>query len=380
VKLVVVTLVGFLMSVAPASALDAPELFVRPQTWNTHVAGSDWIPLASAPVLNSLAGYAIGYRLQASGQPNEFQRVALAVTGVPDGVPSQPYAEPFCVGRAGVPGTIVEAGSELQFEGDGAYTVAVSVGAGLDCQAVGATTTGSFSVDVHVAPVLVGTPLIFRTGAQAGAPFVGVRADAPVSGEAMVHCARDGVVGADGSVSGAVTLPDGPLIAERDFPRPGSWVCAARGTTEGIDANFDTAVFTTPWSGPLRFDVGSDFRRRTGKISHPRARRPSFAFEAEYPAEASGGRVTVTLSRVVGCKRGAYKLRKSTVARGRFDAKRLRLTLTRPRVPGFYIGRFAFAGTRYLRAGVDPNPMSITVLRDRLGYATASEIPPCRLH
>src|SRR5258705_1873032 len=99
------------------------------QAWDTHEPASDWIPLARAPALDYLGGYQIGYRLQDSDQPNEFQRVALTIAGVPDGVATQPYnAEPFCVGRAGKAGDIVEAAPELQFEGDGAYTVKVSVG------------------------------------------------------------------------------------------------------------------------------------------------------------------------------------------------------------------------------------------------------------
>jgi hypothetical protein len=194
-----------------------------------------------------------------------------------------------------------------------------------------------------------------------------------------VRCALDGAVQADGSVAGPLTVPDGPTLAERDLPRPGAWACVARGTAEGVDENFDTAVFATPWSAPLRLDVRSDFRRRTGTISRPRSKRPRFTFIAEWPAEASGGSVTLTLSRVAGCKGKAYKLHKAVVARGRFDAKRMRITLTRPRVPGFYLGRFAFSGTRFLRAGDDPNPLRLIVLRDRLQYAIASEIPICRL-
>ena len=85
---------------------------------------------------------------------------------MPDGTPTQPNnAEPYCVTRIGAPGTIEPAGPELQFEGDGAYTVKVSIGAGTgdgdDCLA-GPSRSGSFSVGVLVAPVLVGEPMTFR--------------------------------------------------------------------------------------------------------------------------------------------------------------------------------------------------------------------------
>ena len=117
--------------------------------------------------------------------PNDLQHVALTIAGVPDGHPTQPYAgTPYCVGRAGTPGTIVEAAPELQFEGDGTYTVRVSVGPGsggpADCLA-GPTTTASFRVGVRVAPVLVGSPVIFRVQPLPANAFAGVRA-APAAG------------------------------------------------------------------------------------------------------------------------------------------------------------------------------------------------------
>ena len=88
-----------------------------------------------------------------SGEPHNLQRMALRVTGVPDGAPTQPSnPSPYCVTRAtDPPGTIVPAGPELQFEGDGTYTVRVSIGAGTgdgdDCLA-GPSRSGSFFVGV----------------------------------------------------------------------------------------------------------------------------------------------------------------------------------------------------------------------------------------
>src|SRR6185437_2298001 len=139
------------------------------------------------------------------GQRNQFQRVALSITAVPDGQPTQPYnAEPFCVGRAGAPGDIVDAGPELQFEGDGTYTVTVSVGPGTqptDCIA-GPSTTASFTVTTLVAPVVVGDLVRFRLKPLAGSPFVGIQAPDPPGGQGDVRCALNGTVQPDGSVAG----------------------------------------------------------------------------------------------------------------------------------------------------------------------------------
>ena len=50
-----------LFAAAPAgAALSPPELFVRPQPWETHEPVGDWVPLASAPALDYVGGYEIG--------------------------------------------------------------------------------------------------------------------------------------------------------------------------------------------------------------------------------------------------------------------------------------------------------------------------------
>ena len=366
-----------LASAAPASALSPPELFVRMQPWTTHEPVSDWIPLASAPALEYLGGYEIGYRLQASGEPSNLQRVALTVAGVPDGQPSQPYnAQPYCVNRTGTPGEIVAAGPELQFEGEGAYAVTVSVGPGGNDSAgclSGPSATGSFSAGARVAPALAGSPLSFRA-VPAREAFVGVRAADPPGGQADIRCALDATVRPDGSVTGAAVAPseDGdfhPSVSEEAFGRPGVWTCVARGSAMGVDESFEETLFGGRWSAPLAFDVRSDFRRRSGRIARPRARRARFTFTAEWPAFATGGRVTVTLLRVTGCNDREFRLRRVGRHRARFGARRVRVAVPRPRKPGYYLGRFAFGGTRFLRASVDPAPMFLVASRRSFGYA-----------
>lgn len=366
------TLAGVLVGAPPASAaFTAPELFVRQQKWDTHEETGPWIPLAGAPAINYLGGYEVGFRLQASGEPNN---AALQVTGVPDGAPTQPSnATPFCVTRIGAPGTIVPAGPELQFEGDGTYSVKVSIGAGTgdgdDCLA-GPSRSGSFGVDVHVTPVLVGEPLSFRATPLPGKPFVGVQAAAPPGGQADVRCTL-----------GALSVPDPsfdhPAVIEDVFSQPGAWSCMARGVAEGLDENNDRAMFATPWSAPLPVDVRSDFRRAAGSISRPRSKRPRFTFKAEWPEQSGGGRATLTLSRVAGCKGRKLKLRKAATVHGRFGAKRMRVVIRRPRKRGFYSGSFRFEGTRFVRAGVDPFPLLLRRTGKRFGFIDPRGFPRC---
>jgi len=370
-------LAGLLWAGPAAAAFTPPELFVRAQPWETHEPVGDWQPLASAPVLEYTGGYQIGFRMQASGEPANRQSVALAVAGVPDGQPSQPYnATPYCVIRAGAPGEIQEAAPELQFEGDGAYTVTVTIGpsgsGGTGCVG-GPATTATFTVVARAAPQLLGSPLSFRATPSA-APFDGVRAADPPGGVADIRCALEATIAPDGSVTGTVVVPEAdgdahPSLSERSFPRPGVWSCVARAAAEGVDDEFSRVIYGGSWSAPITFDVRSDFRRASGRLDRRRARRPRFTFTAEFPTEAAGGKATITLYRVTGCRDREFRLRRTARFRGSFGPKRVRITLERPAKPGYYIGRFGFGGTRFLRASSDPTPMFLAATKRTFGFA-----------
>jgi hypothetical protein len=317
-------------------------------------------------VTSYVAGYEIGYRLQAAG----FQRVALTVAGVPDGAPSQPYnATPFCVGRNGAAGDIVAAGPELQFEGNGRYTVSVSVGAGMDCTTAGETATGAFDVAARPAVSVAGEPVVHRAKPPGGAGFVGVTAPAPAGGYPGVQCALGAVVIPAADKEGARTL------TEAAFPRPGDWACQARAVADGVDATFSSTPFAGDWSAPVPVTIRADFARATGVVKGPRAaKRVRFAFTAEFAPESAGGSVTVTLLRVLGCSGPNYKVRKVSTARGRFGPRGVTLALTRPRA-GNYLGRVVFGGNRLVRKSEDPRPLLLSATSKRFGFA--GRFPRC---
>ena len=208
-----------------------------------------------------------------------------------------------------------------------------------------------------------------------------MRAPAPPGGQADVRCALDATVQPDGSVTGRARAPGSddlhPEVPELVFPRPGAWTCVARGAAEGQDDARDIVVFGTPWSPPLAVEVRSDFRRRTGAIARARSRRPRFRFRAEWPAEARGGRGTVTLYRVQGLPRrprpaapgvvGRRALRRPADAAAAAPAARPRLLRRALHVLGHAL----------LRAGDDPDPMRLQVRRNRLEYVPPLEFPSC---
>lgn len=98
--------------------------------------------------------------------------------------------------------------------------------------------------------------------------------------------------------------------------------------------------------------------------------------KAEWPAKARGGRASIALSRVKGCKGKRLKLRKVATYRAVFGAKRAVVKLRRPRA-GFYLARFSFSGSHFLHAAVDPVPMQLLERRRRLEFAAPQQFPSC---
>jgi hypothetical protein len=383
VRAVLLALVAGLFAAAPAAAFTPPELYVRLQRGDiTHEPASDWIPLAAAPQLDYIGGFQIGYRLQPTGTSTNFQAAALSIAAVPDGQPTQPSnLPPYCVGKAGTAGTITPVGSELQFEGNGRYSFSVSVGpdTGTGCLS-GPTTTASFTVDVHVVPEKVGDPFAFRATPLPGNPFVGLRAARPPGGFADYSCALDATINPDGSVAGRRVVPESepPRETVTVFPEPGMWTCVSRGVVEGVNENFESAFFGTPWSAPLRFEVLSDFRRVQTTIVRPRRSRPVFDITAEFLASA-GGKATLKLVRFVRCRKSGYLFKKAGTYKATFSAKgHAKFRIKRPRAKvGFYGAKVSFGGTQFVRAGTDPSLILLRALRNRIEFVKPSDYPRC---
>jgi hypothetical protein len=344
---------------APASAAP-PELFVRESPWDTHEPVSGWLPLATAPVSTYVGGYEIGYRLQVGG----FQRAALTIAAVPQAVPVQ---APFCTGRNGAAGEIVSAGPELQFAGNGTYTVSVSVLAGTsgDCLTQGETATGSFGVAAMAAPTVVGSLVLRRI--ETSSLVDRVTAASPRGGTASLQCTL-----------GSLVVPEPGTTAENlpedVFPRPGEWSCQARVVAEGRDP----ADVFGDWSAPAPVLVRADFLRKQAQVVGSRgARRVGFAVTTEFAAEAAGGQATLTVQRVTGCRaQHKYRGPKVSTSRARFGPTGATLKVKRPR-KGFYVARLSFGGTKLIRAGQDPKLLYLSATRGKFGFAQPRRFPYC---
>ena len=156
-------------------------------------------------------------------------------------------------------GEIVSLGQELQFEGNGRYTVSVSVLAGDrgDCLTAGETATGSFDVAAMLTPTVTGE-LVLRSHV-AGRRTPRVTAPEPRGGTPGVQCTLGPtVIPAPGQ--SAFNLPEEVVPAAGRVGVPG-----ARGR-RGQDLDSHSAEL-------LRRLVGAGARRRSARTSPASARR-----------------------------------------------------------------------------------------------------------
>jgi hypothetical protein len=364
---------------ASADSVTAPQVFVRLVDPNNATVGvTPWQPLSAT--LSSMGPYEIGVALQSTAGEYNRQAAQVDIVSEPGGpVPSvwsstfDPYA-PYCATLAGAPGAIQSTAALLYFHGDGTYTLNVSMYTdaqhnsfpGSTCSG-GPTSTVTLTVNASPTVGIVGTPLVPRTTRKArgdNGPVVSL--PAANQGDNLV-CARDPVVGPDGSLSGSVITHPTPsggsgggatlTVDEADaFTGPGRWACAV----QALSGDNGDNEFGTPWVISPTVTVKGEFVRdqaRTSlrRLAHGRMRLTIPAIKTE-TAAAAGGTVTVTISRArcASVRRGTVKLRTVLSRRMTLNgAGRGSLTFASPRQPAFYLGRITFGGTALILPGLD---------------------------
>jgi hypothetical protein len=371
------------MTVVPATAradtVTAPQVFVRLVDPNNATVGvTPWQPLSAT--LTSMGPYDIGVALQSTAAEYNRQAAQVDIVSEPGGpVPSvwsttfDPYA-PYCHTLAGAPGTIQSTAALLYFHGDGAYTLNVSMYTdaqhntfpGSTCSG-GPTSTVTLTVNATPAIRIAGTPLVPRTTRKAHGDNGPVLSLPPGAWGDTWRCARDPVVGSDGSLTGTATTGDSGADAGNDtfaldetdaFTGPGRWACAV----QALSGDNETNEFPTPWVTTPTVIVKGEFVRdpsRTSlrRLGHGRMRLTIPAIKT-VAAAAAHGPLTVTISRArcASLRRGTIRFR--TVLRRRItldQAGRGSFTFTSPTTPGFYLGQITFGGSPLLLPGPDAN-------------------------
>ena len=217
VAAVIALAMGVVPTTAGADAVTAPQVSVRlVDPDNATVGVTPWQPLSAT--LSSMGPYDLGVALQSTAAEYNRQAVEIDIVSGPGGpVPGlwsttfDPYA-PYCETLAGTPGTIQPTGAQLYFHGNGTYVLNVSMYTDAQHSAFPGNTcsggpTSTVSLTVNAAPTvrIAGVPLAPRTTRQAhgdNGPVLSL----PVGNQGYKwRCARDPVVGADGSVTGTAT-------------------------------------------------------------------------------------------------------------------------------------------------------------------------------
>ena len=373
--------IALAMGVVPAAAgadtVTAPQVFVRTVDPNNATVGtSPWQPLNAT--LSSLGPYNFGVTLQSTTAEYNRQAVEVDVASEPGGpVPDlwsttfDPYL-PQCETLAGSAGTIAPTGADVFFHGDGTYLLNVSMYTdaqhngfpGNTCSG-GPTSTVSLTVNAAPTQRIAGTPLVPRTTRKAhgdNGPVISL----PVGTQKyMWRCARDPVVGSDGSLTGTATTGDtgapfgvGPVtIDETDaFTGPGRWACSAQALSgDNGDNEFGTPWVTTPTVTIRGEFVRDQSRTSLRRLAHGRERLSIPAIKT-VAAAAAHGKVTVTINRATcaSVRKATFRLHRvlsRTVALN--AAGRGSVTFTSPHQPGFYLGRITFDGTALILPGRD---------------------------
>ena len=208
---------------------------------------------------------------------------------------------------------------------------------------------------------IAGVPLAPRTTRKAhgdNGPVLSL----PVGNEGYKwRCARDPVVGPDGSVTGTATTSasdtgagsgsDPIAVQETMSTGPGRWACSVQALSGD---NGDNELRGTPWVTTPTVTVRGEFVRdqtRTAlkRLAHGRLRLTIPAIKTD-AAAAAHGKVTVTISHATcaSVRRGTFRLHKvltRSVALNA-DGRGSIPTSTSPRQPGFYLGASPSAGPR----------------------------------
>jgi hypothetical protein len=384
---IVALLIAIPLMTAPAAAgtFNSPEVFLKELDASDLPTGN-WVPLAG-PHMHSVNGYEIGVRLQDTGVAGNRQRILIQVTGVPDGHPDQKNIYNLCVFQSGAAGDIVQPDERVRYEGDGTYSLAVTVSTGTDesthCSDApdAKTTTGSFTASAPTSARFEGHMLLLdpskhhKFGGLVMYPAVG-------AGETEVICARDPRPAAGGTLTGSLTF-DRDLVGSQEnpsrtdagelFPKPGRWACVARSKSGG--------VIPGPWSAPTATATVQTgfYRPADGNTRLTDARGPAYRMSLRLDPLTAGGLLTVELRRFGRSKqRTKIKVR---IRRGGIASFSFRLPrLTANEFDAHYVEYLTFGGTQLVAARPAFGDVAIDATRTSTGRVDLQFTAPCAPH
>lgn len=208
------------------------------------------------------------------------------------------------------------------------------------------TVTGSVALAAPAGRVLIRRPNSFAIR-QVAVPI----ALNPGATSTEVRCARGGVIGADGAISGPsdqgfVDSTNGVVPLRLD--RPGRWVVVAR--AKGFASTGD---YFTPWSAPVTIRAVAPFD--LDRVTFPDARGPHYQLRGEIEERTARGRVAVSIApgrRGPFRSLGSARIRSNGTFVTRFTQRRARA--------GSYRIRYRFRGSATTAGGAVTQRVTIT--------------------
>lgn len=237
---------------------------------------------------------------------------------------------------------------QVDYRGNGDYTLTVTEYSDTSCRTVAAATTYTFAIAAGVSLPPPGGPVLTRklgtyTTNRIQLPI----AANPGASSIEVVYKRNAAVQPDGSLPGEVRTAfwnRDTGTAELSFPVPGAYTVVARASS---------GLAKSPWSAPITLRTFSPFD--VSSVIFLDSRGPSYQIRGRlYDSFARGGKVQIQVAR--GKRGGKFRsLGSATVTRKGTFVKRFTLTQ-----PGAYRMRYVFKGNALVAGGRSTQNVTIT--------------------
>jgi hypothetical protein len=278
-------------AVTATTALGAVALPAAAQAATVTVTGDDGNPLAinpaAPPTIRNVSVVA-----QSTVARTEAASFRSQVIG-PDGAPASPVTG--CRDSR----FSTDATNYVDYRGNGAYRIVLELFTDASCTKPKGTGTYPYAIAAGVAIAQPQGPLMTRAANSFSIhehqlPFTAN----PGTNSYEIRYAREGVIAADGSISGPSKLAyrdsTTGAVAVR-FDAPGDWVLVARA---------QSGQYFTPWSAPVRVRVLAPFD--LSSVTFPDSRGPKYRLKGAVREKAAAGR-RVTISLAKGRRGGKFK-------------------------------------------------------------------------
>jgi hypothetical protein len=293
--------------------------------------------------------------VMAPGTPTVIRNMNVTV-GVALAAPEREYGITVNgpVGAATTARSCYGSTRNIDFQGNGTYTVTVTTYSDLGCTTGARTATYAFTINSSTAVTPPGGAVLTRKPND----YVTQTYQVPVAlnpgaSSTSLHYAAGATLGPDGGIAGPSTeafVNTQTGTAPVSFQNPGTYTMVARAKGLGGAAG----QFFSPWSAPVQVRVFAPFDFQ-GTPTFPDSRGPSYKLRGIVrEAAARGSKVRISLAR--GSRGGRFRsIGSAKIRKGGKITKRFRLGSS-----GKYRLKYRFKGNRKVLPGTYVQKFTIT--------------------